>query len=166
MNSRSVPSSFLWLGEIAETDQRGQEDMRRFYAYGSMLVILSEYTSRTRVDPGTGEPEMTFDQLDFPMDTASWLVSKLERFGQGGMLPGTITQYETVIAGEDINLDRVLAMAGPDVPGWELVNYSRRFRHDDIDRFQAFPMTDPFLWEHGMFDLWKRIAERHKQGEF
>lgn len=167
-DSRSVPSRFTWLGEIKETTDDGREDYRFFYLYGRMLVVLIEYTSYADEDrdPATGEPALFFSQVEYPVGTAIWLVSKLEPFAQGGILPGTITQYETEIAGEEINLDRAIALAGPDIPGWELVNYSRRYRNDDIDRFQAFPMSDPFLWEQGMFELWKRIAREHEQGKY
>lgn len=167
-NSRSVPSHFKWIGEIQETTDDGRKDYRFLYLYKGMLVVLIEYTSYADEDrdPRTGKPALFFSQVEFPLEAASWVVDKLGPFGREGLMPGTMTKLDFEINDERLSLIRGPGIGGPDVPGWELVNYSRRYRNDDIARFQAFPMSDPFLWEQGMFDLWKNIAQRHKQGEF
>lgn len=165
-DSRTVPSAFKPIGEIKETTPSGRTDYRRFYAYGPILVVIQEYTSNANKDPATGKPKLLFSQLEFPMDTANWIVRQLEPFARDGVMPGTVTKLDAEIDGEKVSLNRGPAIAGPKQPGWALTNLSRRYRDDDIERFQKFPMSDAFLWKQGMFNLWKNIAQRHEQGEF
>lgn len=67
------------------------------------------------------------------------------------------------VGGERLGISRLVHSTGKDMPGYSLDNLSR-CDHPDMDLCQTFNMSDEFLFNGGMLDLFKGIAKRHQAG--
>ena len=73
------------------------------------------------------------------------------------------------VDGETLGVTRGAWFGGEHIPGYSFDNLNR-IEHSTIlpeGAFcEMFEMGDPWLFEEGLFDLFKEIAQRHENGEF
>ena len=157
---RNPPKELRRIERIIETSRFGTQYPWTFFAHDGVLTIMSYLDT---VDDKTRAPLTFVSQVEYPIGVAAWIVEQLDPFRREGILPGALFRLEAEIDGEEVSLLRGVAIGGPDIPGFDLTNYSRK--DHNLSRFnQEFSMPDPFLWEQGLWELWVRIADEHRQG--
>lgn len=103
-------------------------------------------------------------QLEIPQEGLSWFVNVIEdKFlkteAEGGLAKGQYG-YEEVINGEKLIVSRMFG-----TPGYSFRNHSRHSHlWDDSTDPQDAMFTDEMLFEKGMFDEFKKLAEKIEQG--
>ena len=115
-----------------------------------------------------GEPTRHIFQYEFPIQAAGWFVKNLERFFKAPDEPGGLPAHKFSLneeyGGERLGISRLIHSTGKDKPGYALKNQSR-CDHPNMDLCQRFDMSDDFLFDGGMLDLFKDIANRYELGE-
>jgi hypothetical protein len=104
-------------------------------------------------------------ELEIPKEGLSWFVRMIEeRFlkssAEGGLPKG---QYgcEEIINGERLIISRMFG-----TPGYSFRNHSRNsYIFETQNRPQEAMFTDEMLFEKGLFDDFKKLAEKIDQGE-
>lgn len=103
-------------------------------------------------------------ELEIPKEGLSWFVNVIEnKFlkteAEGGLAKGQYG-YEEVINGEKLIVSRMFG-----TPGYSFRNHSR-YSHlwDDSTDPQDAMFTDEMLFDQGMFDEFKKLAEKIEQG--
>jgi len=140
------------------SDERPEENYH-FLAVGMHHIIIAscEFKSFRENEP----PEWFVNQLVLPRRGIPWYVDTIEnkffkKPEEGGLSADEFKWTETV-DGEKLQVARSFGTVG-----YTLSTLSRR----DEDGFALeFTFTDEFLFEHGMFDAFKRVADLVRQGE-
>jgi len=103
-------------------------------------------------------------ELEIPKEGLSWFIWVIEeKFfkteAEGGLAKGQFG-YEEVINGEKLIVSRMFG-----TPGYRFRNHSR-YSHlwDDSTDPQNAMFTDEMLFEKGLFDEFKKLAEKIEQG--
>lgn len=122
-------------------------------------------------DPG----EFVTAQYEFPIGAARWFVETLKRFfldpDHPNAVPRGAITIEEEVDGETLGVTRGAQYGSmlKGIPGYSLDNVNR-FEHTtlgpDDNWCQMFKMGDPWLFEQGLLEVFKDIAERHERGEF
>ncbi|MBU2869069.1 hypothetical protein, partial [Colwellia sp. E2M01] len=89
--------------------------------------------------------------------------NKFFKLSHEGGLPKDVFHYAEVVDGEKLMIDRPMFLGtreNPE-PGYEIHTNSRK--EDDFPKSLCF--TDSFLFEHGLFDLFKDVAQKIESGE-
>ena len=130
-----------------------------------MLII---YTHNDSINEFNGEPFRFIAQHEFPIQAAGWFVKNLERFfkapDERGGLPAHKFSLNEEYGGERLGISRLIHSTGKHKPGYSLDNLSR-CGHPNRDLCQSFDMSDEFLFDGGMLELFEDIASRHELGE-
>lgn len=155
------------LKKVAVANRQAMNKMPyTFFVYGNHFIIMSE---SMWTNPKTGVVRHLFGQEEFPLATARWVVTGIEdKFVKGpdeGGLPSGVFKNKQEVDGETLYLVRGACIGGPTMPGYKLVNLSRG-NHMHPKYHQEFPMGDDFLFDYGLLDCWRDLAERHERGEF
>ncbi len=104
-------------------------------------------------------------RLEIPKGGLSWFVNVIEdKFlkteAEGGLAKSQYG-YEEVINGEKLIVSRMFG-----TPGYSFRNHSRHSHlWDDSTDPQDAMFTDEMLFEKGMFDEFKKLAEKIEQGQ-
>jgi len=128
-------------------------------------AILSE--SRYYIDPeGEWESEWLGSQLEFPKQGLPWFVDVIEnRFlkdaDEGGLPFGQYHVTENV-GGERLKVQRCFGLNHRRETGFDLTTLDRR---DRLKFPMSYSFTDVALFEKGLFDWFKGLAERIRRGE-
>ena len=103
--------------------------------------------------------------LEFPVSGLSWFINTIEqRFfkteAEGGLEKGKFA-YEEEVSGERLCVSRMFGE-----PGYGFRNYSRdSYLWDDESEPQQADFSDELLFQKGLFDQFKTIAEKISRGE-
>lgn len=133
---------------------------------------LLVYTERFHTYPLTsnfmpGQTELLADQFEMPLEAIRWLIDVIEqkffKSPEDGGLPANKMSYEEIVAGEDLHIMRS-ANAGCPHPGYAITNGSRR-SHMDSDDSQTLSLSDPWLFENGLMDYLKLLANKYEIGQ-
>jgi hypothetical protein len=130
------------------------------------------YTERLHEYPLTsphrpGEKKLIADQLEIPMSAIVWLIGVIEKkFSkppeEGGVPASSISYCET-IDGERLHVNRSMN-AGCNHPGYTLTNLDRVSHITDVSK-QSISFSDPWLFQNGLMEFFKDLAEKHDKGE-
>ena len=122
-------------------------------------------------DPG----EFASEQYEYPIGAVRWFVTTLDRFFLHPDHPNAVPRgkfnVRGEVAGETLGVTRGAQYGSilKGIPGYSLDNLNR-FSHTTIrvstNWCQMFEMGDPWLFEEGLLEVFKDIAERHERGEF
>ncbi|TBW45950.1 hypothetical protein EZI54_23445 [Marinobacter halodurans] len=140
-----------------------------FFYYEQHLIIVNKIWLEGRNDkPG----KFATSQYEYPIAGARWFVKTVERFFLHPDDPKAIPRGDfnarEEIEGETLGVTRGVAYGGQHTPGYSFDNLNR-IEHSTLMNgpfCQMFKMGDPWLFEDGLFDLFKDIAARHERGEF
>ena len=159
----SLPSDWKKIAEITD-HSRSNAYIWNLYSTGRMLIF---YRHKDGFNRFNGEPMRYINQYEYPIEAAGWFVDNLPRFfkkpGEPGALPPEEFSLSEECCGERLGISRLVNSVARDVPGYSLKNQSR-CDHPDMDLCQSFDMSDEFLFNGGMLDLFKDIAARYKAG--
>lgn len=140
----------------------GDNDYRFWLKDGNYLI----WAKRGLYAPLDGAPSYWVGgtQLEIPQEGLSWFVRVIEeKFlkteAEGGLPKGRFG-YEEEICGEKLVVSRMFG-----TPGYSFRNHSRHSHlWDDSTDPQDAMFTDELLFEKGLFDEFKKLAEKIEQG--
>lgn len=148
-----------------------QEENGEDFCFVKVDDYIILYVEQLRVYPPTsdkyGQTKLIADQLEMPLKGIRWYIDAIEQKffkseSEGG-LPAHKISYEEIIAGEDLHIIRSMN-AGCSQPGYDLTNSSRS-SHISPSSYQSFEAADPWLFEGGLMDFFKKLADQYERGE-
>ncbi|QFS87055.1 MULTISPECIES: hypothetical protein [unclassified Marinobacter] len=141
-----------------------------FVTDGYLLLVSKEW-----IQYGGKPGRFITEQYEYPIEAARWFVTTISRFflepGHPNAVPRGEITIEEQVGGEILGVTRGAQYGSipKSIPGYSLDNLNR-FEHTslgpDDNWCQMFKMGDPWLFEQGLLDVFKDIAERHERGEF
>lgn len=159
----NLPASWKKIAEITDNSRSNPYHWELFFD-GAMLII---YHHEDAINRFNGEPIRHTFQFEYPIEAAGWFVDNLPRFfkkpGEPGALPPEKFSLSEPCGKEKLRISRIFHSVAKDVPGYTLENLSR-CDHPNMDLCQSFDMSDEFLFDGGMLELFKDIARRHNAG--
>ena len=165
----SPPGGYI---KVAHHDDRDRNNIpwEFFVSDGYLLLVSKEW-----IQYGDRPGKFITEQYEYPIGAARWFVTTLDRFflhpDHPNAVPRDAITIEEEVDGEMLGVTRGAQYGSiPEgIPGYSLDNLNR-FEHTtlgpDDNWCQMFKMGDPWLFEHGLLDVFKDIAERHERGEF
>jgi hypothetical protein len=148
-----------------------QEEKGQDFYFIRQDDYLLVYREQLRVYPITspynaGQTKLLANQFEMPLETIRWFINVIEKkffkSPEDGGLPTHKISYEEIVAGEDLHVMRS-ANAGCPHPGYVITNGSRR-SHFDSDDLQTLSLSDPWLFQNGLMDFLKELADKYEQG--
>lgn len=106
-------------------------------------------------------------QLEMPKAGLPWIVNTIEnkffKLSHEGGLPKDVYHYAEVVDGEKLMIGRPMFLGTRENPeaGYRISTNSRK----EYDTPKSLNFTDSFLFEHGLFDLFKDVAQKIESGE-
>lgn len=164
------PEGYLKVANV--TDPESAKAPWHFFVTGEYLIIVKK--KWVQFDDGDSG-EFVFTQYEYPIAAARWFVSTLDRFflkpDHPNAVPRDAITIEEQVEGEVLGVTRGAQYGSilNGIPGYSLDNLNR-FEHTSFgpstNWCQMFKMGDPWLFEQGLLEVFKDIAERHELGEF
>lgn len=157
------------LLKIFKSPQEDNGEDFYFIKQDRYILIYSEYL---RVYPLTspynaGQTKLLADQFEMPLEAIRWFINVVEqkffKSPEDGGLPANKISYEEIVAGEDLHVMRS-ANAGCPHPGYVITNGSRR-SHLAARNMQTLSFSDPWLFQNGLMDYLKSLADAVEQGK-
>ena len=138
----------------------------RYYSFFKQDEYLSICRHRIIKPKDSAEFQIT-SQFDVPLAVLSWFVSKLEFFRkmphEGGLPHGKILIDKEPVANEQLAICRLINAGTPRGDGgYQINNFSREDR-DVSGTFQQESFSDSLLFEGGLMDTWRALAEKYEQ---
>ncbi|WP_347332983.1 hypothetical protein [Marinimicrobium locisalis] len=131
-----------------------------FLVYRERVHTFPETSSRA------GQSKLIANQIELPIPAIRWFIDVIEQKffkpPEEGGLPAHKLSYEEEVAGETLHILRSMG-AGCDHPGYTITNASRQ-SHMSSDDLQTLSLSDPWLFENGLMDYLKQLAEDYEQG--
>src|SRR5690554_175390 len=170
IDPESPPKGYLKVADVI--DPEVPDSVWHFFIFSNYLIIVSrDWIQFDQSDPG----EYVAEQYEYPVAAANWFVVTLERFllepDHPNAVPRGAITIEEDVDGEMLGVTRGAQYGSvlKGIPGYSLDNLNR-FSHTSVrvstNWCQMFKMGDPWLFEQGLLDVFKDIAERHEKGEF
>lgn len=126
---------------------------------------LHTYPLTSNYQPG--QKELFANQFEMPLEAIRWFINVIEqkffKSPEEGGLPANKISYEEVVVGEELHVMRS-ANAGCAHPGYVITNGSRR-SHMAARNLQTQSFSDPWLFQHGLMDYLKSLADAYEQGK-
>ncbi|KMQ73203.1 hypothetical protein [Marinobacter subterrani] len=170
IDPESPAEGYLKIGE--STDRARSKTSKKvwnFFVHDGHLVANKKIQLPDR-DDQTGRSAIT--QYEYPIGGVRWFVDTVERFflppDHPNAVPRGKLNMRGEVDGETLGVTRGAWFGGDYVPGYSFDNLNR-YEHSTLltrSRCQMFEMGDPWLFEDGLFELFKEIADRHERGEF
>jgi hypothetical protein len=163
------PTDYVKVGEHFDRDR---DTKWQFFVADQHLIIVSKGWSRLGDDdPG----KFIAIQYEYPIAGIRWFIKTLDRFFLHPDHPNAVPRGKFNVRGE-VNGETLGITRGAQygsmlkgIPGYSFDNLNR-FYHSTIrtstNQCQMFEMGDPWLFDYGLLDLFKEIADRHERGEF
>jgi|TARA_R110002050_G_scaffold56725_1_gene127572 hypothetical protein len=134
-----------------------------FYKQDDFLSIVHHWI----ITPKNKAAYLATEQFDAPLEILPWFIDKLEFFmkssTQGGLPANKIATDKEKVRGEYIILGRAMdAGNARREGGYILDNIDRKDHHKISTNPQDITFSDSFLFEGGLMDLWKDLAEKYK----
>ncbi|MCG6202816.1 hypothetical protein [Psychromonas antarctica] len=158
------PASFKLIADIKSPFDPDRDCL--FYKYENILVT---FVGGNWQDPDTNEVEYLSYQACFPLAVLPWVIRMLDYFdtppNEGGLPAGKISNKEE-IDGELLLFTRGVCVGGPDHGGYNLENLSRinYGRKPTSNSYQGFDFPDPWLYDGGLLEFWKALANKYENG--
>lgn len=166
----SPPSGCLKIGHHIDKD-RDSVPWDFFAGEGHLLIVSKVWVQFDEDEPGC----YVTGQYEYPIAGVRWLIQTLNRFllhpDHPDAVPRGKFNVRSEVDGETLGITRGASYGDivEGVPGYSFDNLSR-FYHSTLrtstNKCQMFKMGDPWLFDYGLLDLFKEIAERHERGEF
>ncbi|QEY16748.1 hypothetical protein D0C16_12675 [Cellvibrio sp. KY-GH-1] len=139
-----------------------------FLTQDKHLLVYREqrHTYPPTSDYKPGQTELFANQFEMPLEAIRWLIDVIEqkffKSPENGGLSAHKISYEEIVAGEDLHVMRS-ANAGCPHTGYVITNGSRH-SHFDSDDLQTLALSDPWLFQNGLMDFLKELANKYEQG--
>lgn len=140
----------------------------RFYSFfrqGGYVSICCHWTAK----PKNGADFLAITQFDAPLAILPWFIDKLNFFRkmphEGGLPHGQIMTEKEAVASEQLAICRLANAGSPSgESGYQINNFSRENR-DVSGTWQQESFSDNFLFEGGLLDTWRILANRHLRNQ-
>lgn len=140
----------------------------RFYSFfrqGDYVSICCHWIAK----PKKGADFLAITQFDAPLAMLPWFVDKLNFFRkmpyEGGLPHGQIMTDKESVAGEQLAICRLVNAGTPSGEGgYQINNFSREDR-DVPGTWQQESFADSLLFDGGLLDIWRTLAEKHRRNE-
>jgi len=164
MDPNNLPSGIIKLGEINDA-LNYEDEIYAFYRQGDFLSVVDHSV----VKPHHKPPYLSIRQFDAPLAILPWFFDKLVFFRkssvEGGLAPNRIATDKELIGGEHLILSRAMDAGNARREGGYMIeNINRKAHSIRSSNFQDLLFSDSFLFEGGMLDLWKDLADKYKAG--
>jgi len=158
------PSGIIKLAEINDTLNYPKR-WCSFYRQGNYLSVVKH----SMITPNDKAPFLSTKQFDAPLAILPWFVDKLVFFRkssvEGGLAPNRIATDKELVGGEHLILSRAMDAGNARREGGYMIeNINRKIHFVRISSFQDLMFSDSFLFEGGMLELWKDLADKYKAG--
>ncbi|WP_448565361.1 hypothetical protein [Thalassotalea ganghwensis] len=160
----SIPNEFKRLGELKNPNKPNNDYI--FLMFENLLVI---FMGNDWTHPVTKHTKYLKYQACFPLAVLPWVMQQLGIFStppnQGGLKEGKISN-KAEVEGETLLFTRGVCVGGPDHGGYILENLSRidYGKTADSCSYQGFDFPDPFMYDGGLLEFWKDLAEKYQKG--
>ena len=172
----NLPEGCLKIGESIDWDRSSEKPKRWLFLIQDNHLIINR---KSWLNGFSGKPgKYATSQYEYPIAGARWFVDTVQRFQLPPDHPNAVPRGKFNVRGEvdgetlGVTRGAGFGYTGPDgtqIPGYSFDNLNR-IEHSTTmpegHRCQMFEMGDPWLFENGLLDLFKDIAERHERGEF
>ncbi|GAB3528826.1 hypothetical protein [Photobacterium alginatilyticum] len=165
-NIKDLENYAIKLGEIQDSVNQNIK-----YVFVNNINHLSILEHRTKkLDDGS----ISFRsyQTDFPLQFLAWFIEALIDFRKapenGGLHSGAMVTNDQCIDGEMLCIKRAMAYDGPGIPGYSIVNRSRRNRNlsSEIIYFpQEISFSEQFIFNGGLIKLIQDLADKYQCGK-
>ncbi|WP_448565362.1 hypothetical protein [Thalassotalea ganghwensis] len=158
------PDGILKIAEINDK-LNYPDEIYSFFQQGEHLSIVHHWI----ITPKNKAPYLTTDQFDAPLAILPWFVNKLEFFikpsSQGGLPPNKIATDKDPIAGENLILGRLVDAGNARRDGgYDITNLQRKDHAPISNSYQTISFSDSFLFQGGLLELWKELANKYENG--
>jgi len=141
------------------------DEVYSFYKQDEFLSVVHHWI----IKPNNKAPYLTTEQFDAPIEILPWFVDKLEFFMkssvEGGLPANRIATDKELVGGEHIVIGRAVSAGNARREGGYFIdNIDRKEHYVRGSNFQSFILADSFLFQGGMLDLWKDLADKYKAG--
>jgi len=141
------------------------DEVYSFYRQDEFLSVVHHWI----IKPNNKAPYLTTEQFDAPLAILPWFIDKLVFFRkssvEGGLAPNRIATDKELVGGEHLILSRAMDAGNARREGGYMIeNINRKIHFVRISSFQDLMFSDSFLFEGGMLDLWKDLADKYKAG--
>lgn len=150
-------------------DPMGDADTYYFVKQANHLLIYEEHLHTYPATAGGGRAGTTKlfrDQFELPLAGIRWFIDVIEqkffKSPHEGGLPAHKLSYEEIVAGEDLHVMR--SLGGGDRPGYTLTNATQR-AHGAERNPQRLSVSDRWLFQEGLMDYLKELADKYEQGQ-
>ncbi|MFB2763405.1 hypothetical protein [Marinobacter shengliensis] len=170
IDPENPPEGYLKVGEsLDQARSTYAPQLWYFFVYEGRLIIVKKEWIQFDDEPG----EYAIRQYEYPIAGARWFVDTVERFflppDHPNAVPRGKLNVRGEVDGETLGVTRGTWYGGDHIPGYSFDNLNR-IEHSTVlpegAYCQMFEMGDPWLFQDGLFDLFKEIAQRHENGEF
>jgi len=136
-----------------------------FYKQDNYISIVCHWI----ITPKDKAPFLTTDQFDAPLEILPWFIDKLDFFmkpsTQGGLPSNKIATDKEQVDGEYLILGRAMDAGNARREGGYIINNISRLEHDLKGAiYQNITFSDSFLFDGGLLDLWKDLAQKYQNG--
>jgi len=136
-----------------------------FYKQDEFLSVVHHWI----IKPNNKAPYLTTSQFDAPLEILPWFVDKLDFFMkssvEGGLPANRIATDKELVGGDYFILGRAMSAGNERREGGYYIDNIERVGYGlDSDMRQSLLLSDSFLFEGGMLDLWKDLADKYKAG--
>jgi len=141
------------------------DEVYSFYRQDEFLSVVHHWI----IKPNNKAPYLTTEQFDAPLAILPWFIDKLVFFRkssvEGGLAPNRIATDKELVGGEHLILSRAMDAGNARREGGYMIeNINRKIHFVRISSFQDLMFSDSFLFEGGMLELWKDLADKYKAG--
>lgn len=148
-------------------DPMGGGDKYYFIHQSEHLLIYLEdfHTYPKTAGDLAGTTELFRYQYEMPLPGIHWFIDVIEQKffkspSEGG-LPANKLSYEETVSGEVLHVMRTLG--GGERPGYVITNGSRHAHYGGPD-LQELNLSDRWLFDGGLMDYLKELADQYEQG--
>lgn len=171
IDPEAPPAGYQMVGESQDQARSTHSNqLWHFFVHDHHLIVVKkERIQLDDSDPG----EVAIRQYEYPVAGVRWFVDTVERFllpaDDVNAVPRDNFNMRAEVDGETLGVTRGAWFGGRYIPGYSFDNLNR-IEHSSVmpegAQCQMLKMGDPWLFDDGLFDLFKKIAERHERGEF
>lgn len=132
-----------------------------------LLIYREELHTFPRASTRAGETKLIANQFEIPISAIRWLISVIEQKffkpPEEGGLPANKISYKETVSGEKLHVMRSMR-GGVGSSGYVVTNSSRR-SYIISSACQKLDLPDPWLFEKGLMDYLKELADLYEQGK-
>jgi|GEM_PF-827327 len=163
-NPRHPKDGQILIGSWMSPQKENGQDFYFVRELDHVIVYAEKLHVYPPTSPKYGQQKLIADQLEMPLEGVRWYIDVIEKKffkpPEEGGLPANKISYREEVAGERLHIMRSMN-AGCKHPGYDLTNLSRS-SHILSTSSQDFSASDPWLFQGGLMDFLKDVADQYE----